>query len=207
MIGTRNLFSKANKIHAADKSSEQSSYLKRLLQQGKQISQITAYIWRWADADQPEHIEQKKVANKLKKYFNNPSPNPEDVGGNLKNLFKAIPSNDCNATEESQLLYAVFYQQGLDNTGYIFPIFDSFELGEENENSGYLFNITVNCFTGGIEDAEINSPSLLTMTIPYPPRPPFGETTLDVQELDDWITNRDKSMYFADNHYIPTSCC
>ena len=69
MIGTRNLFSKANEIHAADKSSEQSSYLKRLLQQGKQISQITAYIWRWADAE--EHIEQKKVANELKKYFNN----------------------------------------------------------------------------------------------------------------------------------------
>ena len=45
------------------------------------------------------------------------------------------------------------------------------------------------------------------MVIPYPPRPAFSNATLDQTTLEDWIENREKTQYFAGNHYIPTSSC
>ena len=207
MFGTHKLFHKAEKINTVHKeSSEHVAYLKRLYQQGKQVSQITAYIWRWVDEEREEYAKQKKAANKLKTYFEHSSRNPKEIGGNLKKLFGADPTNPNDQSEEANLLRAVFYREGLDNTKCIFPIFNQYERGDEDPRFGYLFEITVNAFTGGIEDIDINSPELLKMVIPYPPRPNLGNVTLDKDTLEDWINNRDDTKFFAENHYIPTSC-
>ncbi|KAB8318703.1 hypothetical protein SD81_014830 [Tolypothrix campylonemoides VB511288] len=92
------------------------------------------------------------------------------------------------------------------NKNLIFPIFDQFELGEESDNLGYLFEVTVNGFNGVLEDVDRNSPSLFKFVIPYPPRPQLGEVTVTLDELEEWIANREEDEYFADNPYIPTTC-
>ena len=208
MVGSYNLFHKAKSMKTLPDggNSEHVAYIRRLYQQAKQVSQIIAYIWRWADEDEEKYAEQKHYANQLKTYFSHPSRSPKDVGGELKKLFRANPNNLQDKSEEAKLLHAVFFAEGIDNQDYIFPIFNSLELGESDPRLGYLFEISVNAFTGSIEDADINSPELLKMTIPYPPRPAFGNANLHKDTLEDWILNRDQNQYFAESHYIPTSC-
>ncbi len=209
MTGMNTIFHKAHGMNDVLSKHEQhphASFLRRLYQQAKQVSQIIAYIWRWTDEDCENHSEQRDVANKLKVYFSSPSKNTQEVGLRLKKLFKANPKDANDQTTEANLLRAVFFQEGVDNEGYIFPIFNDLERGELEKELGYLFEISVNEFTGSIDDADINSPELLKMIIPYPPRPAFGQATLETQDLDMWIQNRDKDKYFADSHYIPTSC-
>lgn len=207
MFGTRDLFSKAGEVEKIARergSGADVTFLTRLYQQGKQISQITAYIWRWIDEDQEPEKQANAMA--LKEFFEEPAVGMPSVGAKLKQLFKADPTKDEDQSPEANLLRAVFMNEGQDNTRYIFPIFDQFELGLEDRKLGYMFQITVNAFTGRIEDAEINAPELLKMVIPYPPRPPLGDVTVNKETLEAWIDNRNETEFFAANHYIPTSC-
>ncbi|KAB8318702.1 hypothetical protein SD81_014825 [Tolypothrix campylonemoides VB511288] len=74
---------------------QQNTFLRRLYQQSKQLSQIIAYIWRWADANGKP---QKEIAKQLKEYFVRPTEKHQNVGGNLKKLLAANPKED-NPTE------------------------------------------------------------------------------------------------------------
>ncbi|NEQ36400.1 MAG: hypothetical protein F6K40_08995 [Okeania sp. SIO3I5] len=182
------------------KSYHSVSFIRRLYQQAKQISQIIAYIWRWDDEERPENAEQKNTANELKVYFTKPTTGNE-VGDNLKKLFRASPQ--CPG-KEWDLLKAVFGPNI--NEQYIFPIFDKFELGEINTKLGYLFHININSFNGVIKDPTLNNPCLLMFEIPYPPRPLIGNTTVTKEDLEDWIANREEDTYFSENPYIPATC-
>ncbi len=208
MFGTRRLFHKANEISTV--SSQYGEFLQRLYQQAKQVSQIIAYIWRWADENDEDYAYQKHIANELMEYFNKPTIETEEkieVGGNLKKLFRADPRDiEKDQSPEAKLLRAVFYVEGICNEDYIFPIFDKFELGEDNPKLGYLFQINSESFHGTLEDVERNLPEIFKFIIPYPPRPIFGNATLDKRTLSEWIENRTKDQYFAENPYIPTTC-
>ena len=185
-------------------------YLRRLYQQGKQISQIIAYIWRWADND--EETPQKKIAKKLKIYFTNPTEDNEKPGGKLKELLKADPRKpEENLVEEDRLLKAVFFEDNCSKNqnskdNLLFPMFDEFELGDKFPDFGYLFQVNLNSFQGTIDDPTKNAPELMKFNIPYPPCPKFGEATVTSDELDKWIKNREANKFFADNPYIPTTC-
>lgn len=243
MFGTRDLFSKGEKINeVADRlldryrdellgfaeqdpnekkevygnflentlqEASQIFYLRRLYQQAKQVSQIIAYIWRWADAD---GNPKQEIANKLKEYFTNPTEDNSKPGGKLKELLRSDPRKTHNLGEKDNLLKAVFFEDKEPNNSkldnLLFPMFDEFELGESEEfpNLGYLFQITVNSFQGTIEDPTKNAPELMKFTIPYPPCPKIGKATVTSDELEHWIANREKDEYFAKNPYIPTSC-
>lgn len=174
-------------------------FLQRLYQQAKQLSQIIVYIWRWADEDgQP----QQEVAKQLKIYFDRPTEDNSRVGGNLKQLLAADSMED---SPEANLLREVFPDYD-SNENLIFPMFDSFELGEEDNSLGYLFEVNVNSFHGVLEDVERNAPDIYKFVIPYPPRPQIGETNVTSDELERWIENREENKFFADNPYIPTTC-
>lgn len=73
-------------VYAVDKKElsegeQNNSFLRRLYQQAKQLSQIIAYIWRWADKDRQP---QQEVAKQLKTYLDRPTEKIPEVGGNLK---------------------------------------------------------------------------------------------------------------------------
>ncbi len=202
MFGTKDLFVKSGKVH--DIVSQQSreklehttphQFLHRLFRQAKQVSQIIAYIWRWADADDNPKQE---IANKLKEYFASPTDDLNPHGGKLKKLLKADPQN---SDEEANLLRAVFFEDSsFDNTCLIFPIFSDYEC------DSYSFQINVNSFNGQLSDPTPNDPGIIAYSIPYPPRPSIGEATVTEYELEDWIKNRDKKKTFPDNPYIPTT--
>lgn len=207
MFGTRNLFYKSDKINTGENScSPHIGFLRRLYQQSKQISQIIAYIWRWAGEDEEHYPVQTAVANKLKTYFEQPD-SPEGLNAqHLRELFKANPTlGDPQFPDPAYLLKQVF-PEGIEHEGYIFPIFNDFERGEIEKSLGYSFEITFSSFVGQILDADNNNPELFKMIIPYPPCPGTGEATFTKQTLEDWITNRNKDQYFSTNPYIPTTC-
>ncbi|NER99135.1 MAG: hypothetical protein F6J86_35820 [Symploca sp. SIO1B1] len=206
MFGTRNLCSKAQEIKKLEIEQESvaQKFLLRLYQQGKQISQIIAYIWRWADENDYAYEAQKIVANKLKSYFVGLEQNAP-IGNSIKLLFGANP--DDPSSTEGQLLRAVFYVNNAKPEGYIFPMFDEFELSISDPGHGYLFEVTPNDFSGALMDPQANAPEFMKFIIPYPPRPVLGNATLDKETLEEWIKNIDSNEFFAANPYIPTTCC
>ncbi|WP_449418799.1 hypothetical protein [Phormidium nigroviride] len=209
MVLARDISFKTESAHNAisnfsgqsEKLSHHTELLLRLYQQSKQISQIIAYIWRWADDHSPENTERQAVASQLHKYFTHPTQRIGNLGGQLKKLFGAKP--DPNGDIEGRLLYAVFAP--LDNPNFIFPIFSEFELGEIDPRLGYLLDVNLNSFHGVIEDPTKNAPALLKFVIPYPPRPQLGELTVTTTELEEWVDNKEPRNFFADNVYIPTT--
>ncbi|MEH1938948.1 MAG: hypothetical protein V7L01_01845 [Nostoc sp.] len=176
-------------------------FLLRLYQQAKQISQIIAYIWR--NVGEPENPN-LNTAKELQKFFVRPTEKDTEVGENLKKLLGADPTKEESA--EAKLLREVFKNQS--NEDLIFPIFNELELGRDPEHPdlGYLLEVNVNDFFGMLEDVDRNSPSLFKFVIPYPPRPQLSEATVTSSELEEWIVNKDKNKFFADNPYIPTTC-
>lgn len=207
MFGTRKLFLHAQDIslNSSKEESPHITFLSRLYQQSKQISQIIAFVWRWADDmhDDPESKAKSQAAKKLKKYFERPTLDNADIDGQLKKLFKA--KLDPDGDEEDKLLHTVFGRHL--NPNLIFPIFNSFELGEQNSKLGYAFIIDFEHYYGEIQDPTKNQPNLLTFKIPYPPRPQLGELTVTHEELDAWANDTSPDEYLANNVYIPTSSC
>lgn len=72
-------------------------WLRRAYQQGKQISQIITYIWRYGE----ETSEEGETARQLHTYF------VEDPKKNLKKLF-AANARERNSSTEAHLLATVF---------------------------------------------------------------------------------------------------
>ena len=173
----------------------------RLFQQGKQISQIISYIWRWSD-----DIGLKgETARQLAEFFKHPSDSK------LEKLFSAKPKSAGNS--EEKLLYEVFHDVTFDDScttnqyrnGYFFPIFS------EEEVRYYDFTIDTNNFQGTIEDANLNHSKLMKLLTPFPPCPKFGEATIKIDNEDEskdelitWIKDRDTEKMISDNPYIPT---
>jgi hypothetical protein len=172
----------------------------RTFQIAKQLSQIIAFIWRWADEEQ--FIEKKEAALGLHALFSYPYSEITGTDSKLKSLFAAEPKQD--GTPEQKWLFEVFgsYNQSLKDEGYHFPIFD------ESEFEGYALEINLNSFTGNIKDPTLNeNKQQFTFSIPYPPRPQLGVATVTEEILDAWIDNRTSDQYFSRNPYIPTTCC
>ena len=223
MFGSRDSFCKSEKVHRLlnnqlgdiDKENKEIlrnklqqetapyMFLKRIYQQGKQVSQIIAYIWRWADDENPKNKQEQEVANELTKYFESPTENNQDPGGRLKKLLGAHPDD---SSKEGNLLHRVFFEKpSIDNEGYIFPIFSKFELGEDGSGLGYSINVDITSYQGSLSDTSINHPYIFVHTIPYPARPQLSKATVTLDELEDWVEDRTQGKYYADNPYIPTT--
>ncbi len=188
------------------------NFIRRLCKQGKQISQIIAYIWLWADEDVNKFPEQVNTAIKLKHYFDKPIEKEGDqsVIENLKKLLSADPKKWLNSSaqdkehlpdkEEAKLLINVFGEKRIIDVDGQFPILS------EEETEHYIVTINVNSFHGTIADPDVNTNKLLTFQIPYPPAPKIGNTTVTKKDLQDWVDNTKKEEFFSDSPYIPTTC-
>lgn len=190
-----------NNCSSNEKGSEkqlESIHFPRLFQQGKQISQIISYIWRWSEPEEDEATA-GAIAKELGTYFKDPSK--------LHELFSAIPQK--NGEGPAKYLYEVFCPENEvdppDDTrknwpakDYFFPIFD------KTEREHYEFTVDTNKFQGTIEDANLNHPKKMILLTPYPPRPQLGPATITKKELDQWIKDTQKDKVISDNLYIPT---
>ncbi|MBR8833307.1 MAG: hypothetical protein DSM106950_04490 [Stigonema ocellatum SAG 48.90 = DSM 106950] len=225
MFGERILFEKFDKFTNSIENTRDLEaptapivdFLKRILTQSKQISQIITYIWRWADEDSHKFPELVDTAKSLQQYFVKPTETNEGIpgipGGGLEKLFRANPlrwldssdqeKENLSDKKEAKLLVTVFGEERI-RSG-IFPIFNEFELGTPDAPAGYLFEVNFNSFHGTIADPDKNTLGLLRFTIPYPPSPKFGESTVTLQELENWINNKDANKVAADNPYIPAT--
>ncbi|MBW4592972.1 MAG: hypothetical protein KME46_08615 [Brasilonema angustatum HA4187-MV1] len=147
-------------------------FLKRFLLQGKIISQIITFWWRYDDnekatGDDPKKIE---IAKLLGEYFfpNEPASSPGRLSPSqflielfktesrlspspsLIDLFKADPRlhiNEENPEKSVEVLITIFGRDRISNKEtYLSPIFNSTELGLNNRNNlaRYEFEIDIN---------------------------------------------------------------
>ncbi|MGK7928181.1 MAG: hypothetical protein AB4290_23545 [Spirulina sp.] len=200
--------------------------------QGKQMSQIVAYIWRWADDENLENAQKAEVAMKLREYFVKPNTSLQNnaftkdahqknvdedlLNSNLKRLFRADPRawlqnpDDYREQEEEvKLLISVFGKERiLDPDKYISPMFNSHELGETSQgrkSPHYEFHIDVSSFLGILRDPDLARPCSFLYTISFPPRPQLGKLTVTTDELENWVKNEDLNVIYPDNLYMPVS--
>ncbi len=128
--------------------------------QGKQVSQMIAYIWLWIDKDNDPNEDNKRkaeIAKMLREYFVNPNSGNADfikatsledikktfaerpyekVNNKLIKLFGADPrgclNGCCDCSTEAKLLIEVFGEKRvLDPDKYLSPMFTPSELGTE----------------------------------------------------------------------------
>ncbi|MGF1990055.1 MAG: hypothetical protein RMY62_019630 [Nostoc sp. ZfuVER08] len=197
----------------------------RIWQQGKQLSQIIAYIWRWAD-DELE-LDKKKIAQKLKTYFmkddselgvekvlkriGNRYDNKCDA--NLKKLFRANPREWLSQgkppfDETAELLVAVFGEERINNTNkYLSPMFDIVELGDDETiiSPYYEFHIDPSSFIGKLCDPDLETPFAFRYYVSFPPRPQLGEATVTKEELEDWIKDDKNEHPYPSVPFIPVT--
>lgn len=138
--------------------------------------------------------EDCQTAQKLDGYFKR---------GNDEELKKLLCAEDPK-TEEYQLLFKVF------KDAKHLPIYDRDDLN-------YLkFRVIVDKFEGNISDPSPSDNGMLTVTIPYPPRPEILDDTLVLEqkvapikksELKEWLDQApDRQPYFYENNpYIPAT--
>lgn len=192
MIGTREWISRVQSTLTklqGDSDNINVVYFEELLEQGKKISQIIAYIWLNKDP---------KTAQKLDGYFK------RGDDGELKKLLFA----DDPETNEYKLLLKVFSKEYL-------PIF------MKDSKDFIKFRVITNTFEGSLSDPGPSDNGILSITIPYPPRPEIhddvndeGEeiieekyTAIKESELQEWLDkDPDKPPYFYENNpYIPAT--
>ncbi|MBL1202283.1 MAG: hypothetical protein FWK04_25255 [Nostoc sp. GBBB01] len=197
----------------------------RVWQQGKQLSQIIAYIWRWAD-DELE-TEKRRNAQQLKTYFlkddsklpveellkkiGNNTHNKCDT--NLKKLFRANPrkwlhDGKLPYDEASELLVAVFGEKRINNLDkYLSPMFNSVELGDDKIiiSPYYEFHIDPSSFIGELRDPDLETPFAFRYYVSFPPRPELGEATVTKEQLEDWIKDDKNEDVYPSVPFIPVT--
>jgi hypothetical protein len=180
----------------------------RIFQQSKELSQIVAFIWLWADKDDngdEERIQKIKAAKFLKVAFEHPydqgNTDMNPLQSRLWRLLTAVPKKD--GSDEEQALFWVFpnHVELCLHDEYIFPIF------ERADERYYTVTVNTDKFHGVITDPTTNTNySKCGWILPYPPRPQLGELTVTEIELNAWVENNSPEKYFSENPYIPSTC-
>ena len=189
---TRNFFVNAHEPDG-DLSKKIPEYMSDLLIKAKKISQIITYIWAFQD---------EVTCMQLTKYFENPN----DKEHPLSELLFAQP----NDFPYIYLLQKVF---DLEKFPTALPIF------KKDEKSYYNFQVVYSGFEGYIGDPARGEDAIITMVIPFPPRPRIYDgqskdliakgAPLKISDLEDWLQScpNEAPFYYQKNPYIPTTCC
>lgn len=205
----------------------------RIYKQGKQISQMISYMWRWAD-DDPQK-EETQNARQLKKYF---EPFEKDSieksiskilsASNLEFEVSSLIENQENQVinQLSKNLFGADPKDWLINNPdqpvetapeeikLLIAVFGKERIEDEkkylsplfnsNELRAYKFILNPDSFRGVLEDpTRPNDPP--QFYIAYPPAPKFGEATVTENQLESWINNDDNTQMFPSNIFIPVS--
>ena len=208
MFGTRQLLTIADDLAQEDSDyinnifeSTPGKYLQDLLIKTKKISQVISYIW----------LHDDETSLELDKRFKDPKK--------LRKLLLAHEDDHVDPTkpnEDYELLKKVFSTYNHDDA---LPIFD------KSDRAIYDFKLIFNQYEGYLGDAPNieTSKKLITMAIPYPPRPqiyddishkqpdpPLSKNDpLRASTLEKWLKDApDKAPFYdRDNPYIPSTCC
>ncbi|NER99834.1 MAG: hypothetical protein F6J86_39520 [Symploca sp. SIO1B1] len=193
MLGSREWIKVVQKNLSTGNPNDPNSqeFYKKLLIQGKKISQLISYIWLGGDG-----------AKQLDVYFKEIDKNKK-----IKDLFCACKDETKKEqTPEYELLKKVFPKDS------DLPIFSI------NDAAFFEFKIATNKFEGSFSDPAPQENKVLYIAVPYPPRPAISEfspeerennpfSVIDKQELEEWLESpSDESPYFPpSNPYIPAS--
>ncbi len=161
---------------------------------------------------EPEKLKKKReIAGKLKQIFDDPYNKNSEGEISLMDLLTKKPKfvetceqiDVCTDSQKYNKWLGVVFEKykNLFEKNDIFPIFNDIEKNR--------YHIFVDCqrFHGELRDPTANAPTKMTISIPYPPRPPLGEATLTKKDLKTWIENTNLDKIIALNPYIPTTCC
>ncbi|MGB3509933.1 MAG: hypothetical protein WBA93_11970 [Microcoleaceae cyanobacterium] len=205
-----------------------------LMTQGKLLSQMVAYIWRWAyDDDDKEKTQEEQEKNKYAmalKYCFERKHNPQiRLPGLLKQdqfpetpylLEKLLtvdaksylddttkkPENEC--AKLAELLINVFGKDRVAQESFLSPIFEpeSIEMpGNDTKLPVYQIHIDQNTFTGTLKDPNMEERIAYKFLISYPPCPKFSNSTVTKEDLDQWLANTDEETFRSQSPYIPVS--
>ena len=154
-------------------------------------------------------IQGKKISQIISYIWLNQDPQTAQVldgyfkRGDDEQLKKLLFAEE-HETDEYKLLLKVFKDK------HYLPIFDP-------ADKGFLkFRIAIDKFEGNISDPGPGDNGLLTVTIPYPPRPEVSDDTMAPQEgyapiktseLKEWLDQApdEKPYFYENNPYIPTT--
>ena len=200
----------------------------RIAVQGKVISQMIAYIWRWAD--DVEHLEKASVAQKLRKYFGRDGEFSSNelltgthnrIHNNIIWLFKVDSKlwitdrdkfrkkykNDLSeAKEAAKILIKVFGKQRIKKEkDFLSPLFNKAEIREDAEGPYYEFFVDVSSFTASLEDPNLENPYIFKYNIAFPPLPVISKATVSHDDLERWIEDKDENHSYPNNIYIPVT--
>ena len=191
--------------------------------QGKQLSQLTAFIWRWADSSLVEPTQDQKKHNAALDLLNNYYLYRDEKGApsskKLKDLFAANPRQwihkgrdpKSELAHECELLITVFGEHRIRNEKmYLSPMFTPEELGLGSDEIfvHYHFLLDPNTFMGYVSDAYIHyneRAPRFDYHIAFPPRPQVGDLTVTAKELEDWVDNDNTRQILPHNLFIPSS--
>lgn len=206
----------------------------RLNKQGKQISQMISYVWRWADEDPQK--EETQNARRLKKYFeamtnirleelrnelSSTASQSESLVSNLVenqgfkkpidlDLFRANPRDWLRNNLETPV------GEAPEEVRLLIAVFGRERIQDEDkylsplfdstELASYEFFLNPDSFRGSLEDPTNSNDrnKRLEFIIGYPPAPKFGEATVTESQLEEWIDD-DSQQVFPPQVYIPVS--
>ena len=199
--------------------------------QGKLVSQMVTYIWRWADDDNLKG----KYARQLKACFDRTHRRltPEmkaklspEQSYELETLLTVDARKFLIATQDddqltlkqfsleqkhaAQLLIQVFGEQRIKNLeNYLSPIFnpDAVDMGDKEDYPYpvYQFFIDPNSFTGTLEDPNLEESLAFRYMVSYPPAPKISKSTVTAEELENWAEDKNEKLFRPVNPYIPVS--
>jgi len=184
---------------------------------GENLEILFAVDPKWNDDEIEVKVEELAEEMMIKWFYGvahrlNPNASSNEIkqkAEEIKENIDQITSQNIeelkNKFKKTRNLLRQVFQNYKTDTNLKFPIFDKFELGLEHPGLGYTINVDINSFQGMCEDTDKNHPSLFIHTIPFPPRPQLGTSTVTKDELQQWIENREENKYYADNAYIPTT--
>ncbi len=204
-----------------------------LMLQGKLMSQLVCYIWRWADVNPQDEQNQEEARNKqknaleLKEYFDqlylyNKKSKPRNkilevlMTVDAKKYLLAneeernsFTPNDKNA---AQLLIRVFGEHRVRNEiNYLSPIFEreSIDMGGDIDSPYPVYQLTrdMTSFSGVIKDPSLYPRFALKYQVTFPPAPKLSESTVTKYELDKWINDTEEKHFLPEHNYIPVSTC
>ena len=205
-----------------------------LMAQGKFISQMVAYIWRYADDPSTAKGEAAKqlkgcfdrthcrMSHKVKmKKCLEPEESYEletlltvDARKFLiakkeddKETLKTFSREEKHA---AKLLIEVFGKERVaDPDIYLSPIFKPKAVDDGDDGDGpvpvYQFFMNTDSFIGSLQDPNLEERLAFRYMVSYPPSPILSDATVTAKELEEWFDDTDLKLFRPENPFIPVT--
>ena len=205
-----------------------------LMAQGKFISQMVAYIWRWAD---DPGTAKGEAAKELKACFDRthcrlskkekkkrclePRESYELetlLTVDARKYLTAKKRHDKKTLKQftpeqkhaAKLLIKVFGRERVaDPDIYLSPIFSPQAVDDGDDGDGplpvYQFFMNTDSFIGSLQDPNLEERLAFRYMVSYPPSPVLSDATVTEEELEEWFDDIDLTLFRPENPFIPVT--